>query len=144
MYHAIGIFSWRPVFFLFSLENRIWHLMQIVFQRDNCMKWPILFSRNYRKNIPNCRLLKFLPSMQSIKEAVYILLIFFPILQETTLVTYCFLSSILFPSKKKKKKKKKRSALKGEKIPWRIREGSTVKSLLLPRAKSFLRGRVNK
>ena len=73
------------IFFLYFLENRFWHIMQIVSLGDNlhdvsdpifyekeekyketiCMKCQILFSTKKEKNISKCRLLKFLPSMQS-------------------------------------------------------------------------------
>ena len=55
-------------FFLFFLENRIWHFMQIVSLGDNLheMSNPF-FPRKNKKNISKCRLLKLVPSMQSVK-----------------------------------------------------------------------------
>ena len=58
------------IFFIFFLENRIRHIMQIVIMQKEtiCMMCQILFSIKYKKNISTCRLLIFLPSMQSVKN----------------------------------------------------------------------------
>ena len=42
--------------------------MQVVSLGDNLHKCQILFSRKNKKNISKYRLLKFLPSMQSVKK----------------------------------------------------------------------------
>ena len=53
------------VFFLFFLENRIWHFMQIVSWGDNLHEASnSVFWKNKKKYL-KCHLLKFLRSMQS-------------------------------------------------------------------------------
>ena len=49
-------------FFLFFPDNRIWHFMQIV---SCCMKYQSYFLGKNKKNISNCCLMKFLPSILS-------------------------------------------------------------------------------
>ena len=56
------------VFFLFFLENRLCHVMQIASLRDNWHERSNLFSRKNQKTISKCRVLKFLPSMQRVKS----------------------------------------------------------------------------
>ena len=52
--------------FVFSLENRIWHLMQIVSICTNCQ---ILFSGKNKKNISKCRLLNIIyPECYALKH----------------------------------------------------------------------------
>ena len=72
----------KLICFLFSLENRIWHFMQIVSYETICMKCQILrrqfawnvksyfLEKKNKKNISKC-LLKFLPSMQSVKNVCF-------------------------------------------------------------------------
>ena len=51
------------IFFLFFLENRIWHFMQIVSWGESVRSY---FLGKTRKKISKCCLLKFLPSNQSV------------------------------------------------------------------------------
>ena len=51
------------IFFLFFHENRLWHSCKLSPQETISMKCQSLFSGENKKNIPNCHLLKFLPSM---------------------------------------------------------------------------------
>ena len=55
------------MFFLFFPENRLSYFMQSVSLRDNLhiMPKPTFWKKNKERNIANCRLLTFLPSMQT-------------------------------------------------------------------------------
>ena len=70
-YHAMGKFSRRQtddIFFLFLLENRIWHFMQIVSPQETIwMKCQILFIRKNKKNLSKYIQLQLLPSMKSVR-----------------------------------------------------------------------------
>ena len=56
------------IFFLFFLENRSDTSCKLSPKETICMKCQIPFSRKNKKNISKCHLLKFLPSMQSVKS----------------------------------------------------------------------------
>ena len=53
------------IFFLFLPSNKAQYFMQTVFKEIICMTCQALFSW---KNISKCHLLKYLPSMQNVKE----------------------------------------------------------------------------
>ena len=68
-YHAMGRFSrWQTGdIFLFFPEKKIWHFMQIVSLGDNLHEVSYLIFEEKFKKYFKCRLLKVLPSMQSVK-----------------------------------------------------------------------------
>ena len=61
------------IFFLVSPENNFFHSMQIASFGDNLHGMPeSVFWENKKKNISNCCLLKFLPSMLSVNDAGFV------------------------------------------------------------------------
>ena len=69
LYHSLGKFSrWQidDMFFLYIPENSFWHFMQIVSIGDNLHEISNPVSRENKKDISKCCLLKILPIVLSI------------------------------------------------------------------------------
>ena len=72
-YHVMGRFSRQQtfdIFLIFSSEIGSDTSCKLSPKETICMKCQILFSRKNKKKISKCCLLKFLPSMQSVKAGL--------------------------------------------------------------------------